>query len=317
MTDLKRFATIAVFVLPLLMGAGACRQSGDDGSDQPEAVDPLRVDIAVFPADNAWNLDVSAYPVHPRSAAFVASIGADEELHPDFGTVWEGDPIGIPYRVVGAGQALVTVTYTAYADESDPGPFPIPDDAPVEAGSDHHVLVVDSRNRMLYELYKAVKVSGGWEAESGAKWNLDSNALRPKYWTSADAAGLPIFPGLVRYQEVETGEIRHALRFTVPRSQRGFIAPARHYASDSDDADLPPMGLRFRLKADVDIGRFSARVQVILRALQRYGMMVADNGSAWYLGGSPDSRWDDEDLHSLHQLHGRDFEAVYTGDIEH
>jgi hypothetical protein len=170
---------------------------------------------------------------------------------------------------------------------------------------------------MLYELYKASKTASGWDAESGAKWNLSSNAVRPKYWTSADAAGLPIFPGLVRYLEVQKGEITHALRFTVEKTQRGFIFPARHFASASNDPDLPPMGLRLRLKAGVDISGFSSVNQVILRALKKYGMIVADNGSNWFISGAPDSRWNDDDLHHLHELHGRDFEVVDTGGIEY
>jgi len=302
----------------LLLIYPACR-TDEDGPD--DAVDPQAVDIAVFPADNPWNTDISAYPVHASSAAFINSIGRDGELHPSFGTVWEGAPNGIPYRVVGGGQAMVAITYTAYGDESDPGPFPVPDDAPVEGGDgsdgDRHVIVVDRDHRMLYELYRAFKAANGWEAESGAKWSLDSNAVRPKYWTSADAAGLPIFPGLVRFLEAQAGEITHALRFTVARTQRGFIFPARHFASSSSDPALPPMGLRLRLKAGVDISGFSAMNQRILRALKKYGMILADNGADWFLCGAPDSRWDDDDLHQLHRIRGRDFEAVDTGAIEH
>ncbi len=305
----------------LLLASAGCRTEDPGPDDPPGMVDPLLVDFPVFPADNPWNADISAYPLHPDSAAFIRAIGADGELHPSFGTVWDGAPNGIPYRVVGGGQAMVRINYTAYGDESDPGPFPIPDDAPIEGGEnadgDRHVIVVDRDNRMLYELYRAFKIAGGWEAESGAKWSLDSNAVRPKYWTSADAAGLPIFPGLVRYSEAEAGEITHALRFTVSRSQRGFVHPARHFASSSNDAALPPMGLRLRLKAGIDIAGFSAMNQKILRALKKYGMIVADNGADWFISGAPDSRWDDDDLHNLHRLHGRDFEAVYTGPIEH
>jgi len=317
---IQRFFLIFM-LLAIFAGIPSCRPRDENGNDQPDTIDPLQVDFPVFPADNPWNTDISAYPVHPDSAAFIRAIGADGELHPSFGTVWDGAPNGIPYRVVGGGQALVPINYTAYGDESDPGPFPIPDDAPVEGGSDgdgdRHVIVIDRDNRVLYELYRAFKVAGGWEAESGARWSLDANAVRPKYWTSADAAGLPIFPGLVRYLEVQQGEISHALRFTVERTQRGFIYPARHFASSSSDPALPPMGLRLRLKASVDISGFSATNQKILRALKKFGMIVADNGSDWFISGAPDSRWDDEDLHLLHRLHGRDFEAVYTGPIEH
>jgi hypothetical protein len=305
----------------LLLALPCCRTDEAEPDDPPEAVDPLVVGIAVFPADNPWNTDVSGYPIHPDSLTFIDSIGLDGELHPSFGTVWEGAPNGIPYRVVGNGQAMAPVTYTAYGDESDPGPFPVPDDAPVEGGAgsdgDRHVIVVDRDQHMLYELYRAFKVADGWEAESGARWSLDSNAVRPKYWTSADAAGLPVFPGLVRYLEVQQGEIGHALRFTVSRTQRGFIHPARHFASSSNDPARPPMGLRLRLKAGVDISGFSATNQKILRALKKYGMIVADNGADWFLCGAPDSRWDDDDLHELHRIRGRDFEAVYSGPVEH
>jgi hypothetical protein len=308
-------------LLVVCAGIPSCRAREEDGNDPPNTIDPLKIDFAVFPADNPWNSDISAYPVHPDSASFIAAIGSGGELHPNFGTVWDGAPNGIPYRVVGAGQAPVPVTYTAYGDESDPGPFPIPDDASVEGGDngdgDRHVIVIDRDQRILYELYRAFKVAGGWEAESGAKWSLDSNAVRPKYWTSADAAGLPIFPGLVRYLEVQQGEISHALRFTVERTQRGFIYPARHFASASSNPALPPMGLRLRLKRDVDISGFSAINQRILRALKKFGMIVADNGADWFLCGAPDERWNDDDLHELHRIRGRDFEAVYTGPIEH
>ncbi len=275
----------------------------------------------VFPANNPWNTDISAYPVHSNSASYIASIGLNTGLHPDFGTVWNGAPNGIPYVTVGAGQALVPITFTAYGSESDPGPYPIPPGAPVEGGpsgtGDRHVIVVDTANRRLYELFRAFpNASGGWDADSGAVFDLDSNAMRPAGWTSADAAGLPIFPGLVRYDEaVEQGEIRHALRFTVVSSQRAYIEPARHWASSSTDPNRPPMGLRVRLKASVDISGFPAEVQVILRAMKRYGMIVADNGSNWYVSGAPDPRWNDANLATLRQIKGSDFEAVDTGPI--
>ena len=315
---------LPVFLLMLtvlLLAFYNCRTNDPQSQDPADPVDPLLVDFPVFPADNPWNTDISGFAVHPGSAAFIASIGTNGELHPDFGTVWQGAPNGIPYVVVGGDQPPVAVTYTAYGDESDPGPFPIPDNAPVEGGNDsdgdRHVIVIDRDQRMLYELYRAFKTPGGWEAESGAKWDLTSNAVRPKYWTSADAAGLPVLPGLVRYLEAQQGEINHALRFTVAKTQRGFIYPARHFASSSNDPARPPMGLRLRLKAGVDISIFSAVNQKILRALKKHGMIVADNGSNWYLCGAPDNRWNDDDLHELHRLRGRDFEAVYTGPIEH
>lgn len=248
-----------------------------------------------FPDDNPWNRDVSGDPVDPASATLIASCGL-RNLHPDFGTVWQGAPIGIPYVVVAGTQGTVPVTFQ-YDDESDPGPYPIPADAPIEGGpdadGDRHVLVVDRDAWKLYELFDARPVDGGasWTAGSGAIFDLSSNALRPAGWTSADAAGLPIFPGLVRYDEaVERGEIRHALRFTCPRTRRAYVPPARHWASSSTDPALPPMGMRVRLRADFDTSGFPEEVQVVLEAMKRYGMLLADNGSGWYVSGAPDSR---------------------------
>jgi hypothetical protein len=268
----------------------------------------------VFPADNPWNQDITALPVHPNSNNYIASISAagSQFLHADFGSNLEYD---IPYVVVPGTQPLVPVTYVEYGDESDPGPFPIPPNAPVEAGSDRHVLVVDGDNCYLYELYHAENVGTGWEAGSGAMWDLLSNRLRPERWTSADAAGLPIFPGLVRYDEVSSGAINHALRFTVWRSQRGYIHPATHWASDTTDPNYPPMGLRLRLRADYNIAGFTGQARVVLEALRRYGMIVADNGTSWYISGATDGRWDDEDLDQLKTVPGAAFEAVYTGEI--
>jgi hypothetical protein len=273
----------------------------------------------VFPPDNPWNWDISTYAVHPNSDRFIQSIGAETTLHPDFGTVWEGAPIGIPYNVVGADQPLAAIRYTAYGDESDPGPFPVPQDAFIEGGpesdGDRHVIVVDTANAMLYELYHAFPAGDRWEADSGAKFDLSSNALRPEEWTSADAAGLPIFPGLARYEEVLIRKrIDHALRFTVSRTRREYIWPARHFASEETDPDLPAMGQRFRLKAGFDVSGFSEPVRVILAALKKYGMIVADNGSDWFIGGAPDDRWDDEVLGELKTVAGSNFEAVLTVD---
>ena len=269
--------------------------------------DPLPpVPCSFFPADNVWNADVSALPVHPRSAEYVASIGAGLGLHPDFGT----RKIGIPYAVADAAQVPVRVVFTAYGDESDPGPYPIPRGAPIERGSDHHVLVVQAGTCRLYELFAARRRSGYWAAASGASWDLGSNALRPPTWTSADAAGLPILPGLARYDEVASGAITHALRFTAPRTQSAYLWPARHQASADSDATLPPMGLRVRLKADVDISAFSPTNQVILTALKRYGMLLADNGGAWFVTGAPDPRWNNGDLGNLHGITGSSFEAI-------
>ena len=274
-----------------------------------------------FPADNPWNTDVAAAEVDPNSDNLIASIGLTTGLHPDFGTVWEGAPIGIPYVVVSGQQARVPVTFD-YADESDPGPYPIPADAPIEGGSsssgDRHILMIDRDNWRLYELYAAYPQNGGtsWTAGSGAIFDLSSNAVRPAGWTSADAAGLPIFPGLVRYDEaVERGAIEHALRFTCVRTRRAYVYPARHYASSRTDPNLPPMGMRVRLKAGFDVAPFPAAVRVILTAMKKYGMFVADNGSNWYVSGAPDPRWNDEDLATLRQVRGRDFEVVHMGTI--
>lgn len=269
-----------------------------------------------FPDDNPWNQDISQLPVHANSSAIIANIGVERGLHPDFGTVWEGSPIGIPYVVVSGAQSKVEVTFE-YDDESDAGPYPIPNSPPIEGGDDsdgdRHILIIDRDNWKLYELFSAYKVDGGWTAGSGAIFDLGSNELRPEGWTSADAAGLPIFPGLVRYDEViEQGEINHALRFTVSRSRRNYIYPARHYASSNTSADLPSMGTRVRLKDSYDISGFPASVQVILRALKKYGMFVADNGSDWYISGAPDSRWNDDELAEIREVKGGDFEVVDT-----
>jgi hypothetical protein len=280
----------------------------------------LPSDKQVFPADNPWSTDISGAPVDPNSDALIASIGLDTGLHPDFGTVWKKAPIGIPYCVVPSNQMPVIIKYKAYGDESDPGPFPIPKDAPIEGGKkskgDRHVLVIDRDNWKLYELYNAKRKGKKWMADSGAAYDLNSNALRPAGWTSADAAGLPIFPGLVRYDEVvEQGLITHALRFTVSRTRKAYVSPARHWASSSTDPNLPPMGMRVRLKASFDISSFPANVQVILTAMKTYGMFVADNGSNWYISGAPDPRWDDDELHALGQVKGSDFEVVEMGTI--
>jgi hypothetical protein len=273
-----------------------------------------------FPADNPWNQDISSAPVDPRSATLIAACGSTN-LHPDFGTVWNGAPNGIPYIVVKGDQARVPVEFE-YADESDAGPYPVPADAPVEGGpngsGDRHVLVLDRDAWRLYELFDAHPIDGGrrWRAGSGAVFDLSSNALRPAGWTSADAAGLPIFPGLVRYDEVvERGEIQHALRFTCPRTRRAYVAPARHFASSSTDPNLPPMGMRVRLRASFDVSTFPPEVRVMLNAMKRYGMFLADNGSSWYVSGAPDSRWSDENLAALRRVPGSAFEVVQMGTV--
>ena len=266
----------------------------------------------VFPADNPWNQDISQAQLDPNSANYIASIEAHRQyLHADFGS---NPSYGIPYVVVPASQPFVPITFTAYGSESDPGPYPVPLNAPVEQGSDAHVLVADSGNCHLYELYNAHQQGNGWDADSGAIFDLHSNALRPDTWTSADAAGLPILPGLARYDEVAAGVINHALRFTVDQTQNGFIHPATHQAG-ANDPNAPPMGLRLRLKASFDLSPFHGESLVILTALKRYGMIVADNGSSWFISGATDSRWDDNDLNQLKSVPGSAFETVQTGAI--
>ena len=274
-----------------------------------------------FPDDNPWNTPVDGMPVDPNSDALIASIGLIGGLHPDFGANYNGGPFGIPYVVVNGGTPGVQVTFD-YADESDPGPYPIPPDAPIEGGTasggDRHVLVVDRDHWKLYELYAAYPVpfTHNWTAGSGAIFDLGSNALRPGGWTSADAAGLPIFPGLARYDEVVgQGVIRHALRFTVQRTRRAYVYPARHFASSDTSPSLPPMGMRVRLKASFEISGFPPSARVILQALKTYGMLVADNGGDWFISGAPDVRWNDAELNTLKQVAGSNFEVVAMGTL--
>ncbi len=268
----------------------------------------------LLPDDNPWNQPVDTAQVDPNSSAIIANIGTTTQFHPDFGANWNGGPFGIPYVVVSGTQARVPITFD-YADESDPGPYPIPSNAPIEGGAastgDRHVLVVDRDNWMLYETWSSYPQSNGsWQAGSGALFNLNSNVLRPAGWTSADAAGLPILPGLVRYDEVAGGAILHALRFTVARTRRAYIPPATHWASSDTSSLRPPMGMRVRLKATFNISSYPASAQVILRALKKYGLMVADNGSNWYLSGTADARWNDAEMNTLKALRGSDFEVV-------
>jgi hypothetical protein len=292
---------IIVFVLTIVPAVQA---------QQPPTTGPRVGNCPVFPWDNWWNRDVSDYPLHPNSTAYIASINASRQfLHADFGSPPE---YGIPYVVVSGSQPKVPITFTAYGDESDPGPYPVPPDAPVEAGSDHHVIVVDGDNCILYEMFNAVYNGAGWNADSGAVFNLLENHFRRYGWTSADAAGLPIFPGLVRYDEVAAGVINHAVRFTAQRTQRAFILPATHYASNSRDPNLPPMGLRLRLKASYDISSFYGQARVLLEALKRYGMILADNGASWFITGATDPRWNDDDLNQLKTVPGSAFEALDT-----
>jgi hypothetical protein len=272
----------------------------------------------MFPADNIWNTTIDNMPLDLNSDAYVATIGAGANVHADFGSgEWppgSGSPIGIPYIDVPGTQAGVNVTFT-YDSESDAGPYPIPPNPPIEGGpngtGDRHVLIVDRDNCLLYELFYAFpQTNGSWTAGSGAIFDLNSHQLRSAGWTSADAAGLPILPGLVRYDEVASGVIDHAIRFTVPETRRDYIWPARHFASNLTGQQYPPMGQHFRLKASFDISGYSADVQVILTALKRYGMILADNGSAWFISGAPDARWNNDILRELHNVLGSDFEAV-------
>jgi hypothetical protein len=273
-----------------------------------------------LPADNVWHTPVTSLPVLSQSSRYVNSIGAGAGVKADFGSgVWDGGPIGIPVTYVSGSQRSVPVKFD-YADESDPGPYPIPADAAVEGGAnsdgDRHVLVVDTGTCKLYELYDAHPNSdGSWQAGSGAVYDLASDQLRPRGWTSADAAGLPITPGLVRYAEVAAGHIDHAIRVTVPSTQQAFEWPARHAASSSTNTSLPPMGLRLRLKADVNISGLPPQARVIAQAMKTEGVIVADNGSPWFISGAPDSRWNNDDLQALGTLHGSDFEAVDTSGL--
>ena len=277
-----------------------------------------------LPADDAWNTRIDHLPVDARSADYISSLGASTNLHPDFGSgVWPPDsdsPIGIPYLEVPDGTPAVTVIYDAYGSESDPGPFPIPLDAPIEGGpsatGDRHVIVVDRFRCELFELFDATPGPGnGWTAASGARFDLTSSTLRPDGWTSADAAGLPIVPGLVRYDEVASGEIPHAIRFTANQTQGAHVWPARHDASNSNSSALPPMGQRFRLKASFDTYGYSPQVRVILVAMQRYGLILADNGSSWFISGAPDDGWDNDLLRELKSVPGSAFEAVDTSSM--
>jgi hypothetical protein len=273
----------------------------------------------IFPASSPWNQRVDGLPVAADSARLIQSIGLTSGLHADFGSgLWEGRPIGIPFDVVSRTTPRSPVSFD-YADESDRVRYPIPPSVHIEGGrasdGDRHALLLDRDTCRLYELYALYPRGGRWHAGSGAVWNLRSNALRPAGWTSADAAGLPIFPGLARYDEVARGVIDHALRFTAQRTRRAYVYPARHYASSSDDPSLPPMGLRVRLKADVDISGFPRQARIVLQALKTYGMILADNGSSWYVSGSPSPQWSNDDLHTLGRITGADFEVVDTSSL--
>jgi hypothetical protein len=302
-----RAALVAVIAFALLFAGGRADALRHPGAPR----------CPVFPTSNPWNQRVDRLPVAANSAAIVNSIGPEETLHADFGSgLWNGGPIGIPITVVPRSEKKHRVSFE-YADESDRGPYPIPRNVKIEGGrqsdGDRHALILDRDNCRLYELYALYPTSGGgWRAGSGAIWNLRSNRLRPAGWTSADAAGLPILPGLARYDELARGRIDHALRFTVRRTRRAYVYPARHHASDSNDLNLPPMGLRLRLKASYPTGGYPRQARIVLEALKRYGMLVADNGSDWYITGAPDSRWSNEQLRTLHRVPGSAFEVVQT-----
>lgn len=307
---MSRRAGVIITVTALVFVGVACKPKPLPGASS----------CPMMPADNYWHARVDDLPVHATSDEWVAAIGADEEVHADFGSgQWDGGPIGIPYVVVPGSQPDVDITFE-YWDESDDGPYPIPEDPPIEGGpdsdGDRHILVVDKDNCILSEVYAAYpQPDGSWEAGSGAVWDMTSNAMRPDGWTSADAAGLPVLPGLVRYDEVAAGKIMHAIRFTAPVTQDAYIWPARHEASDNTSPDVPPMGAWFRLKSTIDPEDFSEQARPIVVAMQTYGLILADNGSPWYISGAPNESWDNDALHELDVLTGTDFEAVDTSSL--
>jgi hypothetical protein len=302
----------------LLLGAAAALLLG--GASARALPLPGAPHCPIFPANNQWNDRVDTLPVAADSAQLIASIGLTTGLHPDFGSgLYDGEPIGIPFDVVSKATPRSKVAFD-YADESDKGPYPIPKTVHIEGGNastgDRHAILIDKDSCRLYELYALYPTgAGGWKAGSGAIWNLRSNALRPAGWTSADAAGLPIFPGLARYDEVARGVINHALRFTAAQTRAAYVFPARHFASSSNDPALPPMGLRVRLKASVDISGFPRQARIVLQALKTYGMILADNGSSWYISGAPSPHWSNDALHTLGQITGSDFEVVDTSSL--
>ncbi len=321
-------ATVAIVAIGGAATAGAPATASaigpypDLGSCQvfPDPPASLSPQAPSLPNEAAWNQDVSKAPVAPNSAAIVAYVNANggDRLHPDFGSP---RAYGFPYAVVGAGQRKLPVHYTAYGSESDRGPFPVPSSAPVEGGNgsdgDRHVLVVDRSSCTLYELYRAFFKGNRWNADSGARWDLGSTALRPDSWTSADAAGLPIFPGLIRYDEVAAGHLDHAIRVTFDSTRDAWVHPASHCAGDTGNPNAPPMGMRLRLRAGYALGRFSGAAKTIATALKHYGMIVADNGSNWYFGGSSDRRWDDENLNQLKRIPGSAFQVVRSAARAH
>lgn len=316
-----KYYLAALVVLQISLGTPAFAQSGACSGMKVGSLTSLN-GFVPFAASSLWNTDISSAPVDSNSANIINYIGSTVTLHPDFGSgEYAGQSIGIPYEIVPGTQHKVTVKLGAYADESDPGPMPIPDDALIEGypdpgNGDRHVIVLDKDNCWLYELFNSDKLSNrSWSADSTAIWDMTIAPQRPYTWTSADAAGLPIFPGLVRYDEVAAGAINHAVRFTVPVTRQAFTAPASHWASSVTDLDAPPMGTRLRLKASFDISAFSQANQVILTALKKYGMILADNGSAIYISGAPNAGWNNSDLHLLTSVTAADFDVVSTGPV--
>ncbi|HMD85067.1 MAG TPA: hypothetical protein VKO18_10240 [Terriglobia bacterium] len=306
---------LVLFALPLYAQSGTCSGLSLGRGASLNGFVP-------FPADNLWNTDISSAPVDPNSSNYINFIGKTATLHPDFGAgTYDGQYMGIPYQVEASTEALVNVKLGMYGSESDPGPMPIPSNALIEGypkpdDGDRHVLVLEKGGCWLFELYNASLSSAGvWSANSTAIWDMTIDEQRPYTWTSADAAGLPIFVGLARYDEVAAGAIHHALRFTVPTTQQAFVLPATHWASSNTDSNAPPMGLRLRLKADFDISGYPADDQVILTCLKTYGLILADNGSAIYITGTPDKRWNNDDLSLLKQITAADFEVVDTGTV--
>ena len=312
---------VTTFAGLILAQASLAQTPGTCAGMTPGQLTSLNGFIPFQGTASLWDTNISKAPVDPNSANIIAFIGSATALHPDFGAgLYDGQSMGIPYQVVSGSQAPVTIKLGAYGSESDPGPMPVPSNALIEGypkpgNGDRHVLVLNKDTCWLFELYNASTTATGWKADSTAAWDLTANELRPYTWTSADAAGLPIFPGLIRYDEVASGAIHHALRFTVPTTQKAFVAPASHWASSDINPNAPPMGTRLRLKASFDISIFSAANQVILTALKQYGMILADNGSAIYISGAPDSRWSNDDLGHLKTLTGSDFEVVQMGAI--
>jgi hypothetical protein len=307
---------VATMSIALVLGGPRRLGARDAEAAVHASAGPHEYGCPILPASDPINQEIADAPVSPRSAQYIASIGSSAHLHPDFG---RNPEYGIPYSVVSAHQRMLPVKFTEYPQESNRGPYPVPLNAPIEGGrdstGDRHVLTLQRGSCKLYELYNAHPTRNGWLAGSGAVFDLRSQKLRPEGWTSADAAGLPIFPLLVRYPEVAGGQIDHALRVTVPLTQRGYIHPATHYASISNDQNLPPMGLRLRLKASFSLRGFSGQALVILQALKRYGLIVADNGSPWYITGAPSPHWDEGSVLQIERVSGADFEAVQSGPV--